>query len=375
MNPDETIFTEFDMSTFEDFQLRESFEEEDFGGNSTSSSFSDSYTEMPVYRSISVLPDHDVFGMESQSGLDKVYVVPFLSRADQTNKRPVNISLKEDDLFKSLELELSPTSLPSCGDCFEGSISPTSFELAIPLVEVTNLVCTFLQEQRIHSEHVSAGYRWNCEHNNLVDNIKFQIQIYSTSTVGSFLIEFLRISGASLLFSETFRTFKSENTEGPIFRPIHVATCPSVDLDLSDAQDGIKSIIEWASKDSEAVMSVCGLLANNNCSSLSASTSSKKPSEQTDVLFFSLVAALCMKIAEEAQSKLHQSSLPLLFLMKLLVAAKERINPLSSTRDSSAYQVLMSMTDKLIPSVARISLSNHVSAYSKMVAGALMETS
>ena len=362
MNPSDT-FESFDMNNFDDFLARESLEEEiNTSGSNCSSSFSDSFDMMPVYRSLDVMMPADLMHMESQrqTGLDMVFEAPVLSRSREHEAGSVSVSVPAvqpqpvDDLFAQLEADLAHTSLPSCHQDSDtqqlgGIAFSTSLETNQSLSALSTTILNFLKSRGVHFEHCELSSQWKCEMTDFVDSCKFRIQVYSSAPSfeekqEAFTVEFLRTSGSSLLFSKEFQHFKSSEQSTRVVDGVTGSTCtqakakevvlsdvshlsPVVEKSMNEGagagagtgtqsasqQAALESFVKWASSDpAEATRAVCGLFNTGGkedtaaavlspllqITSSSCATGSDQLSSE-GILVMTLLGALCMQFKHQ----------------------------------------------------------------------------
>lgn len=439
MNPSDT-FESFDMNNFDDFLARESLEEEANTG-SNASSYSDSFDMMPVYRSLDVMMPADLMHMDSQrqSGLDMVFEAPVLSRHHQDHtKETVTVPPQApvDDLFAQLEADLAHTSLPSCHKDSEtqplgGIALSTSVEMKQSLSALTTTILSFLKSRGVHFDHCEMSSQFKCGVTDFVDSCKFQIQIYSSSPSlekdqGAFTVEFLRISGSSLLFSEEFQHFKSKQ-QSPAANSVTTSTDDVVLSDVThlaaattalkktesegtegtgvqtqSQQAALESFVSWAGRDpAEATRAVCGLFSDHSGSGsgkkkvtndeeaalspllqMTSSSSSSAAGDQLSsegILVMTLLGALCMHFKQQeedtddkeekestAASSVSTSALPLLSLLHLLLQTRRlhSISSGSSSPSSPLQAVLTTLIDSLTPASDKLANSTDGSVVS-----------
>mmetsp|Transcript_12762 Transcript_12762/g.20782 ORF Transcript_12762/g.20782 Transcript_12762/m.20782 type:complete len:380 (-) Transcript_12762:2916-4055(-) len=377
MDPSDT-FENFDMTTFDDFLQRESFEEE--GGasytHSAGSSFSDSFDQMPVYRSLDVMPEEDFSQLQSLSGIDKVFEVPVLSR--QPRSGSVQHSAAPIDLFAQLDADLAHTSVPSQSDLLGGKASVTSVVVvASGLEELSATVMAFLQARDVHHEHCASSGLWKCELTDFVDSCKFHIQVYcdedSSSLEGcvEYTVEFLRVAGCALLFSSQFQSFKAQQQEKEVEQKAERCDVSCLaPLDLTQAQGALESLVGWVSSDqAAAVGAISGLFSGQSAASLT--TGGQLNEEGLAVM--TLLGTLCMQFMEAEASTVScpsraGSALPMLSLLRLLLQLRGQ-NDLHST----THAVLTALVDSLVPATARLTASSHASACVRKAAVEIME--
>lgn len=358
------------FETFESFEMDNFFRESLDDVASKGSSFSESFDDIiPVYRSLDVMPNEMMF-FESQTGLDKVYEPPTLSRSSRIHD---DVGLSSDflcdvDLFSMLETELQPSGIPHEDMELCGISATTSFTLHISVESVTSEIISFLESRHIHFDFAPHCLTWKCESKNSSESCKFRVQVYATALASEFTVEFLRLSGSPLLFSNFFRTIKSQLltpseavTEVVVTQKLEAV----VPADVSDTQKSVEAIVSWASSDlPEATRVVSNLLSN------SALWTSPTPDVlgPVDIMTLTLLGSICVKCKEEQSVTVDQ--LPMLSLLDLLLKARA-----SAPRGSVMHSVLSTLIDSLIPMTARLSLSQQASDVVRETATSLMEMS
>jgi hypothetical protein len=366
------------MTTIYDFLQRESFEDEGAShSHSAGSSFSDSFDQMPVYRSLDVMPEDDL-SLQSLSGIDKVFEVPVLSRQPRSGSVVNNAA--PIDLFAQLDADLAHSSVPSQSDLLGGMASVTSVVVvASGLEELSAIVTAFLQAREVHHEHCAASGLWKCELTDFVDSCKFHIQIYcdeescSESLEGcvKYTVEFLRVAGCALLFSSQFQSFKVQQEEKVMQQKEERCDVSCLaPLDLTQAQSALESLVGWVSADQAvAVGAISALFSGQSASSL---TSGGQLSEE-GLAVMTLLGTLCMQFKEAeaaavARPSCAGSALPMLSLMRLLLQLRGQ-NDLHST----THAVLTALVDSLVPATARLTASSQASASERQAAVDIME--
>jgi hypothetical protein len=197
----------------------------------------------------------------------------------------------------------------------------------------------FLKSRGVHFEHCDLSSLWRCELTDFVDSCKFNIQVYSKNEDAEHTVEFLRLSGSSLLFSTEFQKFKCTNccpkkaTENDDITPVvdvsDVSSLTPVEMPL--LQKALDSFVGWASTDpAEATRAVCGLFSSKECSE----SKSKSPlvcltkccgdqMSSEAVMVMTLLGTICTKYKQQYEQNITSSSqLPLLSLLNLLVQTK-----------------------------------------------------
>jgi hypothetical protein len=370
MNPSD-LFDEFNSMTLDDF-LPESLPLEQEGSASVASSYSDSFDELPIYRSLDVMSSH-VTGLDSLSGIDMVYEPPALLRGSGSSVGS-KVSVGQDDIFSALEFEFTNTSLPCITDPL-GGIATTSIVIVSTLGALSSVIKTFLSCRNVHYDHCELSYLWKCQMTNFVDTCKFNIQIYShdeevqiDDESATYSVEFLRISGCSMLFSEEFREFKSSQNKDASMEKEQTARLEDVSdlapLDLSKGQDALKSFVDWVSTDeSEAVSAVIGIFDGNGSespllSSMRRNSGRSKQISEEVILSMTLLASICaqFKQKQESSSLACCSVLPLLSVVHLLTQTKENVIEATNSENvcRPLLDVLSTLIDSLIPATARL---------------------
>jgi hypothetical protein len=374
MNPSD-MFNEFDSMSINDL-LPESFEQMDGnnGTGSVSSSFSESYDELPIYRSLDVMSSN-VLGYDSMSGIDMVYEPPTLRRGSNSSVES-KVGIDSNDLFSALDLEFTNTSLPCVSDPLGGIATTTSVEVVKTLGALTSAISSFLSSRGVHFVHCELSSLWKCQLTNFVDSCKFNIQIYSHDEVkrgddesATYSIEFLRINGCSILFSKEFQQFKltQSETKTEDEQPIHSSSADVSHLsplDLSKGQDALKCFVDWASVDEkEAITAATGLFNNDGVnfplidSMMRTSGDSNQISEE-GILCMTLLASICAQIKQQQEqcSTVKFSSISLLSILHLLLETKNEIK--TSRKNKECFQplleVLSTLINSLVPATARL---------------------
>jgi hypothetical protein len=391
MDPSDTFET-FDMTTLDDFLARDSFEDEGSAlnlGQSAGSSFSDSFDQLPVYRSLDVMADDDFAQLQSLSGIDKVYEapvsvsvpmpMPVLSR--QKTAPTSSGGAMEDDLFAQLDADLAHLSVPCQSDLLGGMASVTSVVVvASDLEELSASVFSFLESRGVEHVHCASSGLWRCELTDFVDSCKFHVQVYCDEDdvlegCVEYTVEFLRISGCSLLFSAQFQSFKaSQQQQGK--REVHVElsdVSSLAQLDLFSSQDALESLVGWVSADqATAVSAVAGLFSTSGTSSIPLSLTSDGQLSAEGITVMTLLGTLCMHFkdaeVESTSASPSSSSLPMLSLLCLLLQLRGQ-NDLHPT----THTVLSTLVDSLVPATVRLTVNSHVSACERAMAVQMME--
>ena len=293
--------------------------------------------------------------------MDKVYEPPVLSRQGPSalpGQEMRHLMSPCDDLFAMLDVELAHTSLPSVDDRFCG-IATTSFRMNGCLEDVSSIINDFLSSRGVHYDHFNHSSLWKCEVTNMIESCKFQIQLYSKSddiidNGEDYVVEFLRVSGSSLLFSAQYQHFKSENAAdceprdpSPLLSDVSELT----NMETEKAQVALEEFVNWVSNDqSEAIQAVCGMYSKT---SFGAAAGDQLNSEE--IMVMTLLGSTCMQCKEEKNNGIT-CPLPMLSLMNLLMRSRAE-NELHKTRHS----VLSAMVDSLIPATARLTANSNVS--------------
>lgn len=122
--------------------------------------------------------------------------------------------------------------------------------------KVIDNVNDFLKKNQIFHERKGSS-KWVCESIHQLENIKFQIQIFSTSC--GFAVEFLRLRGCGMTFSSVFRQFRSQE-----ILPVVVST--HLDGVVSESpvasEKSINSLVSYMNENPlEAVKVLCSMLS------------------------------------------------------------------------------------------------------------------
>ena len=398
MNPFDLTFDEFNSNDiiFDDILQQEEEEEsiiiklekDEFSYERSESSFSESFDDMPVYRSLDVMPSQ-VMECDSKSGIDMVYEPPMLMRGSSSSVE----SKVVDDLFANLEMEFTNTSIPCVSDVL-GGVATTSVEIESSLAAISSSIVQFLQSRGIHNEYCELSSLWRCQKTDFVDDCKFNIQVYihgsepkNIDEVDTYTIEFLRISGSPLLFSKEFHTFKSTDIAQPETVISNISSLAPIDL--SKSQEALKSFLDWASSaESDAVSAVTGIFKSieSNCPLLEVMTQQSECQERMSeegILAMTLMASICAQFKqyqEKTTSVKSSSSLPLLSMLHLLLQTKMKVQQTWNEESckSALLQVLSTLIDSLIPATARLTAATSryrstVSPFERDTASQMME--
>lgn len=390
------VFESFDMNELDDMLIKEEDGEKSDQSSASSYTSTSSYSFMdmlPVYRSMDVLPDvipqefacSHMFESSVECPepplLQKEFVEPPLLSSESIKKNMFQSQPEPvDDLFALLNEELAHHSLP-CREVEVCGLARTSVEILETNVEsIISSVLLFLQAQEgLHFDHIEKCSLWKCEMTNFVDSCKYHIQIYSCPDDESkFVVEFLRISGCSLLFSSQYQSFKSQ-TEGA---PMKLPLCSVSDVsslapnDRMKSQKALEAFVNWvASGQSEATEAVCGLYANTSMGAkkVTGEGISKECDKQLnpeEIMVMTLLGATCLQYKQESSGGggREKNQLPMLSLLHLLLHSRAEKDP-----TSTSYMVLTALVDALLPPTARLTACSHSNKCVKETAIQLME--
>lgn len=391
MDPDSP--DEMDATTFEDILTRDSLDD-DRHSDSSCSSISNTYEELPVYRSLDVMHD-DFTRLQSLSGIDKVFEAPTLSRQPRvTAKQPTSIVDPVDTLFDQLNTDMMHSFVPCHSDVLGGVSKSTSVVvLANGLDEVSHSVLQCLRANGVHFDHFEASGLWKCELTDFVDSCRFHIQVYigdddkvdgMLKEHNEYTVEFLRMSGCTRLFSEQFRRFKSsqhqsgevkENLVGAEMRLERNGLENSVSLNVEVSQAALEALTGWAIVDREsAVAAVVGICSDQSFSS-TLLCSDQLSTE--GVMVMTLLGTLCMQFKESEDAvgstpglgvATGTSGLPMLSLLHLLLQIRGR-----NELHASTQKILTAMINSLVPATARLTANSQVSTCIRETAVHMME--
>jgi hypothetical protein len=248
----------------------------EFESREMANSFYD--TDFPVYRSMAIESN---FPQEIATA-DFVGPPPVFSKNSSLSKPELHLFVSEsgdNDLMDLLlEDRLGESAIAHVDELGFSSLSHTTvyFGEEVDSSKVTELVLQFLNENQIHSERKGVS-KWVCESIVQLENVRFQIQIFSTST--GLAVEFLRLQGCSLSFSSVFRKFRAEpiTADAPSRTVPLAALCTSsienkietesidalfasLDIDPVEAVKMICSVLSMVSQCSELLCRLCHLL-------------------------------------------------------------------------------------------------------------------
>jgi hypothetical protein len=408
-----------DAVVFDDFLIRDSLEEAhdqagiDFGQGLISGSKSDSppmsnsYDELPVFRSMEVMGNNvTIMDDLSGSGVDKVFeafeapVFPMckghVGVGNEVEVKRVEVEVKRvevevekcpvDDLFAQLNEDFAHTSVPCQSDLLGGLASVTSVGIvASGLEELSALMSDFLSSCDVQYEHCAMSGLWKCEMTDYINTCRFHIQAYcdcdevSVEGCVEYTVEFLRMSGCTFLFSKQFQNFKSsrqEHMENVVNEGFKMDICEVNELkplSVEVSHAALQAVTAWAEVDrASAVGAVTGIYSahTSTCALFSIDNTDKLSTE--GILVMTLLGTLCMKFSANDQDHMvnghASSSLPMLSLLHLLLKIRTR-NDLHST----THMVLNALVDSLVPATARLTANSNISACERYSAMHMME--
>ena len=304
-------------------------------------------TEFPVYRSVAV--SQQLFEPRSCSDIDMPQLTKEPKPAALLVTSIQDDSFSEFESFDFFEAGEAPPPLEALGFC---PLACTNFCVSLSADSVVETLNAYLNDRDICIKYISGNFRWVCEVERNFENVKFEIQLY-TSTDG-IIVEFQRLRGSSIIFSKLFRDTKSDICDGVRCatlsspRSIFAALSPDICCAVSSTDMDTCSVVEWIRCDPvEGVKVLCEMISGNSI--------------DCDKNFETVRDACSALVSRELQSV---SAMPILSLARCLVHMHKQ----------QTIPQVNSLLEILIPSVARNGCATLASDYIVKYSADVMES-
>jgi hypothetical protein len=228
--------------------------------------------DFPVYRSMAIesnMPQEIVFAASPPVLSKNSSSSPFfVSSKPQLQLSVSDFDSDDDDLMKLLsEDQIGEFAIAHVEELGFSSLSHTTvyFGKEVESSNVTELVVQFLDANDIYSERKGVS-KWVCESFLQLENVRFQVQIFSTSL--GLAVEFLRLQGCSLSFSSIFRKFGAAPSTIPTPQDKAVSSDPT--HSVQSEKESVDALFAYLDVDPvEAVKMICSVLSVvSQCSEL-----------------------------------------------------------------------------------------------------------